>query len=180
MTSEQYEIINIFLASPGDVVEERQTVRRVVGEENTNHFRHEGYEVKVIGWETDSTLGKAKKHPQELINPLIDGCALFIGVLWTRFGSPTADYECDTEEEYHHALKLLDTPALPLCDIHIYFCNYPIPPFRTDLDQLAKVANFKKEVGGKYKVYHRTVDSKEQFDCRCKGIEMRKKSCRNG
>jgi len=164
MTSEQYKEIKIFIASPGDVIEQRQTVRRVVEEENNNHFKHNGYEIKVVGWETHSTPGKAKKHPQELINPLIDDCALFIGVLWTKFGSPTADYESGTEEEYYHALELLDNPGLPLCDILIYFCRFPVDPYVPDHDQFAKVASFRKTVSEKHKILYWDVNKKEQFE----------------
>lgn len=164
MASKQYKEIKIFLASPGDVVEERLTVRRVVEEENNNHFKHSGYEIKVVGWETHSTPGKAKKHPQELINPLIDDCALFIGVLWTKFGTPTADYESGTEEEYYHALEILDNPDLPLCDIKIYFCRFPIDPYGTDLDQLAKVARFRETISAKHQMLYWDIIKKEQFE----------------
>jgi len=157
------QMIKVFLASPSDVSEERLAVRNIVEEENCNHFHHDGYHLEVVGWETHSSPGKGQPHPQGRINPLIDECELFIGILWTRFGSPTGKAESGTEEEYNYALELLAKPDLPLCDIKIYFCDYPIEPSKIELEQLRKVKEFKKKIEERASILCWTVDTPEVF-----------------
>ncbi|MBA7608037.1 hypothetical protein ES703_15211 [subsurface metagenome] len=156
-------VIKVFLASPSDVPEERLAVRNIVEEENQNHFHHDGYRLEVVRWETHSSPGRGQPHPQGRINPLIDECELFVGILWTRFGSPTGKAESGTEEEYNYALELLAKPDLPLCDIKIYFCDYPIEPSRIELEQLRKVKEFKKKIEERASILSWTVDTPEVF-----------------
>lgn len=157
------QVIKVFLASPSDVSEERLAVRNVVEEENRNHFHHDGYHLEVVGWETHSSPGRGQPHPQGRIDPLIDDCELFVGILWTRFGSPTGKAESGTEEEYEHALELLAKPDLPLCDIKIYFCDYPIKPSNIEPDQLKKVKEFKKKIEERANILCWPVDNREAF-----------------
>ena len=86
-------VIKVFLASSSDVIAERFAIRAIIEEENRNHFNHAGYNLEVVGRETHASPGKGQPHPQGRINPLIDDCALFIGILWARFGSPTGRSE---------------------------------------------------------------------------------------
>lgn len=163
MTSQHLERIKVFLASPSDVPEERLAVQSIIAEENRNHFHHAGYHLEIVGWETHSSPGRGQPHPQGRINPLIDDCELFVGVLWTRFGSPTGKAESGTEEEYNHALELLARPELPLCDIKIYFCDYPIKPSKIEPDQLKKVQEFKKNIEERGNILYWVVDDKDKF-----------------
>lgn len=157
------EVIKVFLASPGDVPEEREIVRNIVEEENHNHFTHEGYRLEVVRWESHASPGIGKPHPQGRINPLMDECALFIGILWTRFGSPTGKTESGIKEEYNYALELLAKPDLPLCDMKVYFCDYAIKPSDIDPDQLKKVNEFKERIGKRNNILHWTVKEREEF-----------------
>ena len=155
--------IKVFLASPSDVPDERLTVRSIVEEENRNHFHREGYHLEAVGWETHSSPGMGQPHSQGRINPLIDDCELFVGILWIRFGSPTGIAESGTEEEFNHALELLDKTDLPLCDIKLYFCDYPSKPSRIDPEQLKKVQQFRKNIEQRTNILCWPVDNKETF-----------------
>jgi hypothetical protein len=157
------QVIRVFLASPGDVVSERLAVRAIIEEENHNHFNHAGYNLEVVGWETHASPGKGRPHPQCRINPLIDDCQLFIGILGARFGSPTGRSESGTQEEYEYALSLLANPDLPLCDIKIYFYDYSPKLSQVDPEQLMKVKEFKQKLGEGKQIYYWTVDTLEEF-----------------
>lgn len=163
MDSQGLHVVKIFLASPGDVSEERLVVRNIIEEENGNHFHHDGYHLEVVGWETHSSPGSGRPHPQGRINPLIGDCELFIGVLWTQFGSPTGRAESGTEEEYSYALELLANPDLPLCDIKIYFCDYPIEPSKIEPDQLKKVKEFRERIKERNNIFYWSVNNREKF-----------------
>jgi hypothetical protein len=158
-----YEVIKVFLASPGDVEEECRIVREIVEEENHNHFGHAGYHLEVVAWESHASPGIGRPHPQGRINLSINDCALFVVILWTRFGSSTGRAESGTAEEYNHALELLAKPDSPLRDIKIYFCDYPIKPSEIDPDQFKKVQELKEKIGGKDNILYWPVANREQF-----------------
>jgi len=157
------QVIKVFLASPVDVIAERLSVRAIIEEENRNHFNHAGYNLEVVGWETHASPGKGQPHPQGRINPLIDDCELFIGILWTRFGTPTGRSDSGTQEEYEYALSLLASPGLPLCDIKIYFCDYSIKPSEIEPEQFRKVQEFKKKLEERGLIFHWAVNTPEEF-----------------
>src|SRR6185369_7787589 len=89
-------IIIAFIASPGDVADERRVAREVVEELNES-LRAINWQIDLLGWE-DTLPGAAR--PQELINKDVDACDLFIGILWRRWGQPTGEYSSGIEEEF--------------------------------------------------------------------------------
>ncbi|MCP4994934.1 MAG: NACHT domain-containing protein, partial [Gammaproteobacteria bacterium] len=99
----------VFLASPGDMGNERQQVRDFFKHYNHSNARHRNLEFMVIDWENYSTIGVGE--PQALINrdtllKYKDNLALVIGLLGQRFGTPTNNAESGTEEEFQIALAL--------------------------------------------------------------------------
>ena len=77
-------IIRVFLASPGDLEEERRAVRKVVTELNEIWANPLGYHVDLMGWE-ETIAGYGR--PQHIINQEVDRCDLFIGMMWKRWGT---------------------------------------------------------------------------------------------
>ena len=104
---------HVFLASPGDMNQERQIIREFFEEYNRVTARLWGARFVVIDWENYVTAGVGR--PQELITSQTlekyrGSLALVIGLMGQRFGSPTGDYESGTEEEFEWALNsYLDT-----------------------------------------------------------------------
>ncbi len=79
------KIIRVFLASPGDLQDERRTAKAVVEEFNKLWADAMGYHVELIGWEdTISQYGR----PQGIINQDLERCELVIGMMWKRWGTP--------------------------------------------------------------------------------------------
>ncbi len=61
--SETRKIIKVFLASPGDLGNERENVRDIVEELNDIFAKGRGYQIELMGWEdTVSAYGR----PQHL------------------------------------------------------------------------------------------------------------------
>jgi hypothetical protein len=81
-----HSILYVFLASPGDLVEERHVARSVVDELNHSLSRELGWRIELMGWE-DTLPGS--RRPQELINKDVESCHLFLGMFWKRWGQPT-------------------------------------------------------------------------------------------
>ena len=98
-------LYKIFLASPGDVKDERLIVKKVIDEINLGNYSTSGIKLELITWETHT-------HPsigidaQDVINrQLADDYDIFIGIMWNRFGSPTNRSESGTKEEFDRAFE---------------------------------------------------------------------------
>lgn len=73
-------VLNVFLASPGDLVDERRAAKEVI-DELAITARELGVSLELLGWE--DTLPGAQR-PQEAINKDLDEAELFVGLLWRR------------------------------------------------------------------------------------------------
>ncbi len=94
------DIIPAFLASPGDVAEERADARAVVEAVNSAVGAPFGLRIELYGWERESPdYGR----PQGLINPHVEEAELFIGLLWRTWGTPTGEDTSGFHEEYRRA-----------------------------------------------------------------------------
>lgn len=133
-------VFTIFIASPGDLTEERAIAREVVERINRVIGKHLGFTVELLGWE-DTRPGVSR--PQALINKDVDRCDLFLGVVWKRWGTQTGEWDSGFHEEFERARerrKSSGTPEMWLCFKHITPDQLADPG-----DQLKKVLEFKKE-----------------------------------
>jgi hypothetical protein len=94
------KLIRAFIASPGGLEDERRAAYAAAEEINRSVARQMGGRLELIGWEeTLSGIGR----PQATINADMEGCDLFIGAMWTTWGSkPSLDgpYSSGFEEEF--------------------------------------------------------------------------------
>ena len=93
--------VRLFVASPGDVQRERDSIVRVVTELNNTIGYNLELIVELVRWETHvrPQLGK----PQAVINAQIGDYDIFVGIMWKRFGTPTEHADSGTEEEFNLA-----------------------------------------------------------------------------
>ena len=137
-------LFKIFLASPGDVIKERNLIEDLVKEVNQITSLCFNVEFVLHRWENAySNMGR----PQQVINDQLDpeNCDLFIGILWSRFGSPTGfneNIESGTEEEFQIAYKHWKLVKSP--QIMFYRCVKKISA-KTDSEQIQKVNAFFNE-----------------------------------
>jgi hypothetical protein len=141
------EQLRIFLASPSDVPTECRAVEHVVKELNRTVANEKGVMLQVIRWENDTFPGYGK-DAQALINEQIAAMshyALFVGILWNRFGTPTPRAESGTVEEFERAVQARAHSGQP--EIWFYF-RQAAAKFDTpeQLDQRKKVLAFKERV----------------------------------
>lgn len=161
LSMEGWKIINIFIASPGDVAHEREIIKRIVAEENDIHFHEQGYHIETIGWEMDSPPNA--EEWQNSLNKLIDTCFLLVGVLWTRIGKYT-------KIEYEYALRHLKKKRYP--HILMYFSNLPllegsrnsreeeIKNFRDSLDSVVRHFSYdKRDSSEKYSLSLQSIET---------------------
>jgi len=150
--------IRIFLASPGDVAEERNQLPKVVQEINliiSAIAPEKKIILDLIRWETNAfpSLGEGA---QPVINSEIPDYDIFIGMMWKRFGTPTNVAGSGTEEEFNRAYeKWQKDNALPVL---FYFCQNAtsLPGSLEEVDQLRKVIEFKMKLFNKGLIWEYT------------------------
>lgn len=130
-------VYSVFIASPGDVQEERQIVREVVFDWNSAHVKSTKAILYPIGWETDA-YPDTGGHPQAIINrQLVADADVLVAIFWARVGTTTPEAPSGTVEEINRHVSS-GKPAM------IYFSGRDPKP-DVDLDQLKGVRELKKK-----------------------------------
>ncbi|HEX5703854.1 MAG TPA: DUF4062 domain-containing protein [Pyrinomonadaceae bacterium] len=154
-------VLRVFVSSPSDVKEERTALQELIQELNNTWSKNLGVRLEWVGWETH-TFPAAGSDPQAVINEQIaDEYDIFVGLMWTRFGSPTARDGSGTAEEFHRAYERhRHVPN----DIRVmfYFKDATVSPSEIDPEQLTSRKKFQDELGEKG-VYYWTFISRDEF-----------------
>jgi len=134
--------IRVLIASPGDLEEERAILREVISELNDTWANTTGIRLEAMGWESHATPGIGI-DAQDVINQSFnDDYDIFVGVLWTRFGTPTNRAPSGTVEEFERAYARYKEQPTSV-RIMFYFKELPVAPHQIDINQLAAVQNFR-------------------------------------
>ncbi len=146
----------IFLASPGDVKEERDEVRKFFESFNRTIAARWKVRFTVIDWENYSSIGVGRT--QELITSQTlekfrDSLALVVGIMGQRFGSPSGTHESGTEEEFEWAFESNISTGFPeikwfFKDIQIFQAPSDISKIEDAFEQWKKVRAFKDKLSG--------------------------------
>lgn len=129
-------VINVMIASPGDVSDERKIVRDELHLWNAVNANSRKVVFQPYGWEVQAAPDLSGR-PQQLINDrILEKCDLLIGVFWTRLGTPTGEHESGTVEEIKKHVSA-GRPAM------VYFSSRPVIPGSYREDQYAKLLDFK-------------------------------------
>ena len=126
----QANVIEVFIASPSDVKEERDVVRDVLEDINITDAKERGLVLRSLGWEKNTFPSAKEDRPQACINAqLLDRADLLIGIFWTRFGAPTGSFPSGTVEELSKHIEA-EKPAM------LFFSNKMVNPREIDREQL--------------------------------------------
>lgn len=154
--------LQVFVASPGDVTDERSVLPNVISEFNQTWGSRQGVTLDLIRWETHSRPAIGEDG-QDVINTQIgDDYDIFLGLMWGRFGTPTNRAESGTEEEFQLAYaRLKEDPSS--VQIMFYFKEAGISPSKIDSQQLQKVQDFKTKISDEYGALYHEFETIEQF-----------------
>ena len=150
--------INVMIASPGDVPQERVIARNVIHEWNTIHAKDRQVVLMPVGWDTHSAPDTGDR-PQAIINSqLLRDADLLVAVFWTRLGSPTGVAASGTVEEIEEHLGA-GKPAM------IYFSSAPVRPDSIANEQYTALKAFKDSLRsrGLYSEYESLGEFKDTF-----------------
>ena len=127
--------VEILIASPSDVLDERDIAVEVIADWNRSYSLEQRVVLLPRRWETHSApeLGD---RPQEVVNrQVVDQCDLVIAIFWTRLGTPTGIAESGTVEEIE---RCAERGKLAM----VYFSRSKIDPARIDLEEMARLRTF--------------------------------------
>jgi hypothetical protein len=145
--------IRIFLASPGDVSDERTIVSEAIEDLQLTVGKTRGIHLELVKWETHA-YPDIGSYSQEVINKQIGSYSVLVGIMWQRFGTKTQNADSGTEEEFNLAYEVFRQYGSP--KIMFYFRNPEAVRNVKELDQLRMIFDFKdklKEYGALYWEY---------------------------
>jgi hypothetical protein len=151
----QTVVLQVFVASPSDVSEERKLLEGVINQLNQVWSGTLGVVYELIKWKTN-VRPAFSADPQEIINSQIgNDYDVFIGIFWGRLGTETPRAKSGTIEEFERAFER-NKVAAGSPEIMLYFKDAAIPPSKIDTEQLKNVLDFKNSIsdrGGLYSVF---------------------------
>lgn len=154
-------VLRVLVSSPSDVKEERTALQEVVRELNNTWSKNLGIRLELIGWETH-TFPSVGADAQDVVNEQLgDDYDIFVGLMWTRFGSPTARAGSGTVEEFRRAYDRHRQNPKQI-RVMFYFKDAAVNPSELDLAQLAARNEFQTELGEKG-VYYWTFTTTDEF-----------------
>jgi hypothetical protein len=132
----------VFVASPGDVWDERSRMPKVVESLNRTLGRLLDVVIELWRWEADAQ--PAAGEPQALIDPELDAADVVLVIFWNRFGTPTSAGATGTESEVLRALKRWGRVRRP--QVMVYFCQRPALLDRPALEHRLKLLDFRERI----------------------------------
>ena len=159
--SKEVHLLKVLVASPSDVQKERDLVKDAIDRINKTVLRKRNIHLDFIGWETDSFPGIGD-DAQDVINKEFgNDYDIFVGIMWHRYGSPTLRADSGTVEEFERAYENHRTNG-SCKKILFYFNTSDYPQKEVNLDQVAKVRDFKEYLKNKG-VYYISYAGPELF-----------------
>ena len=130
-------ILNVLIASPSDVTEERDVVEKVLHAWNASHFETLGVMLHPVRWESHAYPASGDR-PQAIINKqIVESGDILVGIFGYRLGTPTGEAQSGTIEEIEEFRKAGKYVAL-------YFSTADVPR-SADRGQLEALEAYKKE-----------------------------------
>lgn len=149
--------IRVFMASPGDLEDEREALRGVERRINAA-FQSTGLRMTISGWEE---VQPEYGRPQELINPLVHDCEVFVGLLNTRWGSATGTHDSGFAEEFEIAIARRESSDKP--HVGMFFRTIDEERLADKGPQLLAVLAFQERVRQERLALYKTFGSVDQL-----------------
>lgn len=154
--------LQVFIASPGGLADERKAFRDVIERVNHDSAHDSGITFVPRGWEYASAgVGR----PQEKINEQVRASDYLVVILWDKWGRPTGSggYTSGTEEEYRVGLECLRDGSLPMVDIVVLFKGVNERQLADPGADLKQVLAFKSELERSRDLLYSTFDTLDEF-----------------
>jgi hypothetical protein len=143
-------LIRIFGSSPGDLTHEQEQLGTVVQELNATVralVPDKGLGLELIRWQTH-THPDLGSEPQSVVDDQLGyDYDVYVGMMWSRFGTPTSKAGSGTEQEFRAAYAGWEERRRP-SHVLFYFCEEAIPASVAwqGADQLKAINTFRTEL----------------------------------
>lgn len=131
------KVLQVLIASPSDVAQERDLIPKVIYDWNAVNSEHEKIVLLPVKWETHSSPQYRGDDTQEILNEqFVRNSDILIGAMWTKLGTPTLKTESGTVEEieeFIHSNK----------PIKLYFSKQSLPS-DVNINELQRLRTFKE------------------------------------
>jgi len=169
-SDETFRKLRIFVACPGDVEDEKGRLEKLIRTLQFDASNH-GFILELAEWrQCVPNLGLPQSIIFEQLRP--EGWDIFIGILWTRFGTPSGLSEAGTQRELTGTeAEMLS--AIKLCRAHarprvLLYRSVRPPKSLKDLEgaQLEAVDRFLKEceASGKHPALVKLYGQPDEFE----------------
>ncbi len=151
-------LYNLLISCPSDVTEEVKLIESAVDEFNELYAEPLGITIKARHW-SKSSYAQSGGKPQVLLNEqFVNKCDAAVAIFWTKFGSPTDEFESGTEEEIEIMLQSGK-------QVFMYFSDKPLPPSKVNDEGYKKIQSFREKYKdrGIYFTYSSDDDFKKLF-----------------
>lgn len=134
-------VLRVMISSPGDTVEEVAAVKEALHDWNASRTESAHVILLPRHWKSDAVPRMSPSGAQGIINKhLVDSADIVVALFDTRLGQATPNAVSGTAEEIHRA-----TEAGKI--VHVWFSAEDIQR-GADLDQLARLQDYRKTLGG--------------------------------
>ncbi len=141
---ETIRLIRVFVSSPGDVTQERDVLDEAIGFVNDGIGRQRRIRLETWKWE-DKVVPRIGSTPQSVVDDQSPHYDIYLGIMSSRFGTPTDKYGSGTEREFREALERWGEQGEPW--ILFYFRdNLVLSSDPDDAGEYLKVCRFRKEL----------------------------------
>ena len=145
---------DLLISCPSDVSSSIPGIIAAVEDFNALFGRQHDVVVRPVHW-SKNAYSQMGGQVQELLNKqIVDDADMAIGVFWTRFGTPSQQYNSGTEEEIERMISCGK-------QVFLYFLHTPIDPSEIDFEQYAKIQQFRSRHKGKGIYFD--MENKEQL-----------------
>jgi hypothetical protein len=130
-------VLNVLIASPSDVGQERNVVTDAIHGWNAAHYQTTGTMLHAVRWETHSYPASGDR-PQAILNKqIVESGDILIGIFGYKLGTPTGTAQSGTIEEIEEFRRAGKYVAL-------YFSKADVPR-SADRDQLKALEDYQRE-----------------------------------
>lgn len=149
---------SVFISCPSDCEAYKDVVVHTLGVVSSVLEKLISVRIKPIYYKTDISAG-ASQSTQEVINPKVLGqYDIYVGLFWTRVGTPTERYASGTVEELYSALEQKKEGRV--VEVHLYFSeDFTHADFRrSDAPGLENLREQLRREGVLYKSFKSTLE----------------------
>lgn len=152
---ETVRIIRVFVSSPGDVAAERAVMDELVESINRTDGKTHRVRLELFRWE-DDVVPQIGPKSQQVVDSQTPAYDIYLGIMSTRFGTPTDRYGSGAEKEFKDALKQWKAAGAPW--LTSYFDDLAVNPLL--LTAMCIIYDEGKRLPyDKYTLYDRIIDT---------------------